>query len=88
MGYKYHVILLLFLTACQFFQFLLTTYVQYNFYMRMSRTTSSHFAKYFCDTYFEDTTPFTVMTYATFDAIRVIPPQLLTLRSRAMVWSG
>jgi hypothetical protein len=34
------------------FKFLLTTYVQYNFYMRMTRVTSSQFAKYFCDTYY------------------------------------
>jgi hypothetical protein len=41
--------------------------------MRMSQVTSSRFAKYFCDTYFEYITPCMVMTYATSDAIRVTP---------------
>jgi hypothetical protein len=41
------------------------------FYMHMSRVTSSHFAKYFCDTYSEYITPCEVMTYATPDAIQV-----------------
>jgi hypothetical protein len=35
--------------------------------MPMSQVTSSHFAKYFCGTYFEYITPCTVMTYATSD---------------------
>jgi hypothetical protein len=33
--------------------------------LHMSRVTSSYFAKYFCDTYFEYITPCIVMTYAT-----------------------
>jgi hypothetical protein len=51
----------------------------------MSQVTSSHFAKYFCYTYFEFITPCTVVTYATSDAIRVMPPWL---RTRATVWSS
>jgi hypothetical protein len=47
--------------------------------MRMSRVTSSLFAMYFCDLYFEYITPSTVMIYVTFDAIRVMPPRLHTL---------
>jgi hypothetical protein len=70
------------------FKFLLTTYVQYNFYMRMSRVTSSYFAKYFCDMYYEYITPCAAMTYATPDAIRVTPPRLRTLRSWATIWSN
>jgi hypothetical protein len=42
------------------------------FYTHMSRVRSSHFVKYFCDTYSEYITPCMVMTYATPDAIRVI----------------
>jgi hypothetical protein len=42
----------------------------------MSRVTSSHFAKYFCDTYSEYITPRMVMTYATSDAICVTPSRL------------
>jgi hypothetical protein len=61
--------------------------VQHNFYIRMSRVTSSHFAKYFYDIYFEYITPCAVMTYATFDAIWITPPRLCTLRSQATVWS-
>jgi hypothetical protein len=49
----------------------------------MSQVTSSYFAKYFCDTYSEYITPCKLMIYATFDAIRVTPPWLRTLRSRA-----
>jgi hypothetical protein len=41
------------------------------FYMYMSRVTSSHFTKYFCDTYSEYITQCAVMTYATPDAIQV-----------------
>jgi hypothetical protein len=67
------------------FNFLLIAYVQYNFYMRMSRVTSSYFAKYFCDTYSEHITSCAVMTYTTSDAIWVTPPLLRTLCSRAMV---
>jgi hypothetical protein len=37
----------------------------------MSQVTSSHFAKYFCDTYFEYITPCMVMTYAMSDPTRV-----------------
>jgi hypothetical protein len=48
--------------------------MQYNFCMHMSRVTSSYFAKYFCNIYSEYITPCTVMIYATFDAIRVMPP--------------
>jgi hypothetical protein len=55
--------------------------------MLMSRVTSSHFAKYFCNICSEYITPCTVMTYATFDAIWVMPLRLRTLRSRATVWS-
>jgi hypothetical protein len=54
--------------------------------MRMSRVTSSYFAKYFCDTYFEYIIPCTIMTYAMSDAIRVTPLRLRTLRSWAMIW--
>jgi hypothetical protein len=67
------------------FQFSLTAYVQYNFYMCMSQVISSHFAKYFCDTYSEYITPCAVMTYAMSDAIWVMLPWPHTLRSRAMV---
>jgi hypothetical protein len=67
------------------FKFIFTAYVQYNFYMRMSRVTSSHFANYFCDIYSEYITPCSVMTYATSDAIRVTPPRLCTLCSQATV---
>jgi hypothetical protein len=42
------------------------------FYTHMSWVTSSHFAKYFCDTYSKYITPCAVMTYATPDAIRVM----------------
>jgi hypothetical protein len=52
----------------------ITAYAQYYFYMRMRQVTSSHFAKYFCDTCSEYITPCTVMAYATFDAIWVTPP--------------
>jgi hypothetical protein len=65
------------------FKFLFITYAHSYFYMRMSQVTSSYFAKYFCDTYSEYITPCKLMTYATFDAIRVTPPWLRTLRSRA-----
>jgi hypothetical protein len=41
------------------------------FYTHMSRVTSSHFAKYFCDTYSEYITACAVMTYAMPDAIQV-----------------
>jgi hypothetical protein len=54
----------------------------------MSWVTSSHFAKYFYDIYSEYITPCVVMTYATFDAIRVTPPWLSTLCSRAMILSN
>jgi hypothetical protein len=47
------------------------------FYTHMSRVTSSHFTKYFCDTYSEYITPCAVMTYATPDAIRVMRPMLV-----------
>jgi hypothetical protein len=67
------------------FLFLFTAYVQHNFYMRMNWVTSSNFAKYFCDTYFEYIIPCTIMTYATSNAIRVMPLRLRTLHSRAMV---
>jgi hypothetical protein len=53
----------------------------------MCHTTSSHFAKYFCDTYSECITPYTVMTYATSDATWFMPPRLRTLRWWATVWS-
>jgi hypothetical protein len=53
----------------------------------MSQVTSSHFARYFCDTYPEYITPCTIMTYAMSDAIWVMPLQLRTLRLRATVWS-
>jgi hypothetical protein len=69
------------------FYFLFTAYVQYYFYMCMSQVTSSHFARYFCDTYPEYITPCTIMTYAMSDAIWVMPLQLRTLRLRATVWS-
>jgi hypothetical protein len=46
------------------------------FYTHMSRVTSSHFAKYFCNAYSEYITPHTVMTYAMPDAIRVTHPTL------------
>jgi hypothetical protein len=67
------------------FKFLLTAYVQYNFYLHMSRVTSSHFAKCFYDIYSEYITPCTVMIYASSDATRVMPLWLHTLRSGAMV---
>jgi hypothetical protein len=70
------------------FKFLFTTYVQYNFYMRMSWVTILHFAKYFCDICSEYVTPCTVMTYGTSDAIWVMPARLRTLCSHAMVWSA
>jgi hypothetical protein len=76
------------LTAFHFFYFLFTTYAQYYFYMCMSQETSSHFAKYFCDTYSEYITPCAVVTYATFDAIWVMPLRLRTLHSWATVWTG
>jgi hypothetical protein len=69
------------------FKFLLTAYMQYNFYTHMGRVTSSHFVKYFCDIYSEFITLCTLMIYATFDTIRVMPPRLRTLRSEATVWS-
>jgi hypothetical protein len=47
------------------------------FYMHMSRVTSSHFAKYFYDTYSEYITPCAVMIYTTPDAIRVTHPTLV-----------
>jgi hypothetical protein len=53
--------------------------------MQMSRVTSSHFVKYFCDIYYEYIAPCTVMIYATYDAIQVTPPRLYTLRSGATV---
>jgi hypothetical protein len=62
--------------------------MQYYFYMHMSQVTSSHFSKYFCDTYSNYITPCMVMTYATSDAIWVTPPRLRTIRSRATVWSS
>jgi hypothetical protein len=49
--------------------------------------TSSHFATYFCDIYFEYITPCVGMIYATSDATRAMPPWLCTLRSWATVWS-
>jgi hypothetical protein len=69
------------------FKFLFTTYVQYNFYMCLSRVTSSHFVKYFCDICSEYITPCTVMTYATSDAIWAMPLRLRSLLSWATVWS-
>jgi hypothetical protein len=48
----------------------------------MSRVTSSHFAKYFCDMYSEYITPCVVMIDVTSDAIQVMPLRLHTLRSR------
>jgi hypothetical protein len=69
------------------FKFLFTTYVQYNFYKRMSQVTSSHFAKSFYDICSEYITPCAVMTYAMSDAIWVMHLCLRTLRSWAMVWS-
>jgi hypothetical protein len=54
----------------------------------VSEVTSSHFAKYFCDTYSEYITQCTIMTYATFDALRVTPPRLRTLCSQATFCSG
>jgi hypothetical protein len=51
----------------------------------MSQVTSSHFGKYFCDTYSEYITSYTVMTYVTSDVIRVTPPWLRSLRSWATV---
>jgi hypothetical protein len=53
----------------------------------MSQVTSSHFAKYFYDTYSEYITPCEVVTYATSGAIQVTPPRLCTLCSRATVRS-
>jgi hypothetical protein len=38
--------------------------------MRISRATSSHFTKYFCDIYFEYITPCVVMIHVKSDAIR------------------
>jgi hypothetical protein len=70
------------------FKFLFTAYAQYYIYMRKSQVTSSHFSKYFCDTYFKYITPCTEMTDATYDAIWATPPWLHTLRSHATVWSG
>jgi hypothetical protein len=70
------------------FKFLLTAYVQYNFYMCMSQVASSYFAKYFCDIYSKYITPCVLMTYATFDVIWVTPPRLRTLCSQATVWSN
>jgi hypothetical protein len=55
--------------------------------MHMSQAISSHFIKYFCDTYSEYITPCTVMTYATSDAIWVMHLWIHTLRSRATVWT-
>jgi hypothetical protein len=69
-----------------FFLFLFTVYAQYYFYMHMSQVTSSHFAKYFCDTYSKYITPCMVMTYAMSNAIRVTPPWLCSLRSQDTVW--
>jgi hypothetical protein len=54
----------------------------------MSRVTSSHFAKYFCDIYSEYITPCTVMIYDMSDTIWVTHSWLHTLRSGATVWSG
>jgi hypothetical protein len=70
------------------FNFLFTTYVQYNFYVRMSQVTSSHFAKYFYDICSEYITPCEVMTYATSNVIWAMPPRLCTLCSQATVWSN
>jgi hypothetical protein len=47
------------------------------FYTHMSRVTSSHFAKYFCDTYSEYITPCVVVTYATPDASSTMNPTLM-----------
>jgi hypothetical protein len=55
--------------------------------MRMSQVTCSCFAKYFYDTYSKYMTQCAVMTYATSDAIWVMPPLLCTLCSRVIVWS-
>jgi hypothetical protein len=52
------------------------------FYTHMSQMTSSYFAKYFCNTYFEYITPCTVMTYAILDALQVTH---LTLVSYGLV---
>jgi hypothetical protein len=72
-----------FLTAWQFF-LILTAYVQYNFYMRISQVTSSHFAKYFCDTYSEYITPCAVMTYGS--CLRSYVPYARGLRSGPVEW--
>jgi hypothetical protein len=56
--------------------------------MCMSQVTSSHFAKYFCDICSEYITPCAIMTYATSNAIWVMPLRLRTIRSWAMVWSN
>jgi hypothetical protein len=69
------------------FKFLLTAYLQYNFYIRTSWLTSSHFAKYFCDIYSEYITSGVVMTYAKSNGTRVMPMWLRTLRSWSTVWS-
>jgi hypothetical protein len=69
------------------FNFLFTSYVQYNFDMHMSRVTSSHFAKYFCDIYSEYITSCAVMIYATSDDIWAMPPRVRILRSGATVYS-
>jgi hypothetical protein len=61
--------------------------MKYIFYMCMSQVTSSHFTKYFYDTYFEYIIPCMVITYVTSDTIWVTPPRLRTLRSRATIWS-
>jgi hypothetical protein len=70
-----------------FFKFYLLLMCNIIFYMCMSQMTSSHFARYFYDTYSEYITPCTIMTYTTSNAMRVMPPWLCTLRSRAMVSS-
>jgi hypothetical protein len=51
----------------------------------MSQVTSSHFTKYFYNTYSEYIQPWAVMTYATTDAIWAMPPRLRNLCSRGMV---
>jgi hypothetical protein len=58
------------------------------FCISISRATSSNFAMYFCDIYFDYITPCTVMIHATSDAIRVTPPRLRTLSLRATVLSS
>jgi hypothetical protein len=60
--------------------------IEENFYTLMSRVTSIHFAKYFCDIYSKSIAPCAVMTYATSDAIWVTALRLCTLRSRSTVW--